>query len=177
MTYKILAVSVAMILCAMTAFAEETAYPYLKAGVGYGTNYGAGTGFNNELMFNDYVSAQVGAGYLDHIGWGVAAGLTMYPAGSTNRYFSPRFTALYGRVGRVDKNDGAKGHSYDAGDGIALGIGGLFPICKIKRLTGNVDVYYTEPKLPDGYEIKDSAHFKFSAGIAYAFGGPDPVHK
>lgn len=170
MKYNILVLSIAISLCAMTAFAEESAYPYLKAGVGYGTNYGAGSGFNNELMFNDYVSAQVGAGYLDHIGWGVGAGLSIYPAGSSNRYFSPRFTALYGRAGRVDKYDKAKGHIYEAGDGIALGIGGQFPIYSIKRLTGTVDVYYTEPNLPNGYEIKSSAHFKFSAGIAYAFG-------
>lgn len=171
-TYRILAALAAIVLYATAAFAGDGAYPHLKAGTGYGATYGAGSGFNNELMFNDYVSAQLGAGYLDHIEWGAIAGLTIYPAGSSNRYFSPRFTALYGRVGRVDKNDGAQGHSYEAADGFAMGIGGQFPICSLKRWVGNVDVFYTEPKLPDGYEIKDSAHFKFSAGIAYRFGGP-----
>lgn len=177
MKYRILAVSVAMVLCAMTASADEVIYPHLKAGVGYGANYGVGSGFNNELVIGNFVSFQVGAGYLEHIGWGAGAGLTIYPAGNNNRYFSPRLSALYGRVGRVDIDEGAKGHRYEAANGFALGIGGQFPVCNVKRLAGNVDVYYTDPNLPDGYTIKDSAHFKLSAGIAYAFGGPEPAHK
>jgi hypothetical protein len=171
MKCNLLAVSIAISLWAVTAFAGDVATPHLKAGVGYGANYGAGTGFNNELVLNDHVSAQVGAGYLDHIGWGAVTGLSIYPAGNNNRYFSPRLSVLYGRVGRVDLDEGVKGHRYEGVNGFAVGVGGQFPLCTSKKLTGNVDVYYTDPNLPDGFTLNDSARYKFSLGVAYAFGG------
>ena len=48
--------------------------------------------------------------------------------------------------------------------------GGQFPLFSIKRVVGNVDAYYLDPKLPNGFITKDSARFTLSAGLAYSFG-------
>ena len=48
--------------------------------------------------------------------------------------------------------------------------GGQFPLFSIKRVVGNVDAYYSDTKLPNGFITKDSARFTLSAGLAYSFG-------
>jgi len=169
MKYGTLALLLTMSLYAVTAYAEGST-PYLRAGAGYGTNYGAGFGFNNELVLCRHSSVQLGVGYLDHISWGTNVALTGYPLGNDNPLLSPRVSVLYGRVNKVNIIEGILGNRYEAANGFALGVGGQFPLFSINRVVGNVDVYYSNPKLPDGFITKDSARFTLSAGIAYQFG-------
>ena len=127
MKYRTLALLLTMSLYAVTAYADGGSTPYLRAGAGYGTNYGAGFGFNNELVLCRHASVQLGAGYLDHIGWGTNVAVSGYPLGNDNPQFSPRVSVLYGRVSNVKIDEGILGNHYAAANGFALGVGGAVP--------------------------------------------------
>lgn len=166
-----MALSLVMSLYAVTAFADDM---YLRTGIGTGINYGGGYGINNELIINEYISGQVGVGYIDSVGWGAVGGLSVYPVKNNQYYISPRVSAFYGRIGSANLNN-YNGNSVQSKKsdlyGFAFGGGVEYPLVAAnKNVRFNVDVYYVLLEIPSGYTRNDNnLNIRASAGIAYAF--------
>jgi hypothetical protein len=156
---------VVLMLCislfTVKAFAEDLNESYLRTSVGIGVNYAGTIGINNEYVFNEYFSAQAGVGYKDHIDLGVIGGLSLYPIKNNQYFYSPRISALYGRIGRILNYDG----SYDQGYGYALAVGCEYPMSANKKWRGNFDVYYVVYNV----SVKNNGRIGASAGIGYSF--------
>jgi hypothetical protein len=163
MSKWILVLICCILLISSEVYAEYFDDSYLRTSIGYGQMYGGTIGLNGEYVLNEYLSGQLGVGYLEHVNMGVVGGITGYPIKNNQYRFSPRLTALYGRVGRVDYTDG----DHKSGYGYALGIGvehALF-IKLSSKLRFNVDIFYATITNP----IKSKGDVVGSFGVGYSF--------
>lgn len=143
------------------AYAADVPETYLKTSIGLGQLYGGRYGINNEIIVNEYVSGQVGVGYSDHVGVSAIAGLSGYPLRNNQYTVSPRFTALYGRVGSIHYSD----DSYKNGYGYSLGGGIEYPFASTSRGRVNFDLFYSAMTTPE----KDDGKITLSFGVGYSF--------
>ncbi|MFA7404755.1 MAG: hypothetical protein WC007_12225 [Pelobacteraceae bacterium] len=171
MKCRVMVLSLVVSIYAVAAFADDDIY--VRTGIGTGTNYGTGYGINNEFVANDYISGQLGVGYLPGVGWGAVGGLSLYPVKNNQYYVSPRVSALYGRMSSVNlSNYNGSGQTKKSEmKGFALGGGAEYPLVSAnKNVRLGVDIYYVILQTPSGYTRSDKEiDIRASVGIAYAF--------
>lgn len=151
-----------LILMATESYALDFTESYLNTSVGVGQLYGgAKVGLNNEYIINEYISGQLGVGYTNDTNLGAVVGISGYPIKNNQYTFSPRLTALYGRVGKVSYSDGSHKNGY----GYALGGGVEYPVAASKKWIVNLDLFYTTITNP----VKSNGESVFSVGVGYSF--------